>query len=124
MCRTYISLLVRETHVCVPDLEAVSQPWKLHLLYFHPEVGLKALHHLDNNPEAFNFKFPDNKGCKKQVRCKRNGSVDHQTHLPLNLDELLVHRIREIGATVVDDGEVTQLPQVHLRIQGQPVERK
>lgn len=50
MCRTYISLLVGETHVCVPDLEAVLQPWKLHFLDFHPEIGLKTLHHLENIP--------------------------------------------------------------------------
>lgn len=56
VCWTYISLLIRETHVCVPDLEAVLQARELHLLDFHPEISLQTLHHLQNNP-TFQFQL-------------------------------------------------------------------
>lgn len=40
---------------------------------------------------------------------QRNGWVECWANLPLRLDELSVHRMRERGAAVVGDGEVTQL---------------
>lgn len=45
---TYLALLVRKTHVGVPDLEAVAELRETHFLDRHSEVGLQTLHHLEN----------------------------------------------------------------------------
>lgn len=57
---TYMSIFIWETHVRVPDLKAVLQAGKLHLLDCYPEVGLKTLHHLQN---SLSSKCPDGRSC-------------------------------------------------------------
>lgn len=113
---TYVSLLVRETHVCAPDLKAMAQLWEMHFLDFHPEFDLQTLDHLENIPR---FQFPGNKntlhGWKKR-------SVERWTHLPLNLHELSAHGIRHHRAAIMGDREEPQLLQVYLRVKWQPTE--
>lgn len=46
--RTYFALLVRESHIGVPDLEAVVELGEMHFLDFHSKVFLQTLHHLEN----------------------------------------------------------------------------
>ena len=45
---TYIALIIRQAHVCVPDLEAVAELRETHFLHMHPKVGLQTFHHLKN----------------------------------------------------------------------------
>lgn len=45
---TYVALVVRQAHVCVPDLEAVAELRETHFLHLHPKVGLQTVHHLKN----------------------------------------------------------------------------
>lgn len=45
---TYIALLVRKTHVCAPDLEAIAELRETHFLDFYSKVGLQTLRHLEN----------------------------------------------------------------------------
>lgn len=115
VCSTYISLLIRETHVRVPHREAVSQAREFQLLDFHLEIGLKTLHHLQNI-HTFQSQLS-----RRQTPFRRTGWVwSAESNLPLRLQELPVHRVRERGAAVVGDGEVSQLLQVHLRVERQP----
>ncbi len=50
---TYLALLVRKTHVSVPDLEAQAEFREAHFLDFHSEVSLQTLRHLENITRGF-----------------------------------------------------------------------
>lgn len=81
VCWTYISLLIRETHVCVPHLEAVLQAGRLHLLDFHPEISLKTLHHLQNIP-TFQFQLPRQQRLQRYFKEAGGGVLSEPSAAP------------------------------------------
>jgi len=111
----YLALLVGETHVGFPDLEAVAELVETHFLDGHSEVGLQALHHLEEDVTERHFVYLFLTGGEKLPE-----NVGIGTHLPLDVDELSADRVRERGAAVVRDGEEPQRLQVDLPVQGQP----
>lgn len=100
---THLALLVRQTKVSVPHLEAIAELREMHFLDFHSEVSLQTLHHLEKPTEQFQSTNPPGVPSSAEVIW-----LTDLTHLLLNVYELFADRGCQKTAAM-RDGEEPQL---------------